>query len=664
MKTAILVLIIVANSFSSISQCADLYTKEHISGDPLCRLYKSNSLKVCLDAKTVRGGSCTFYIKQVRDTYSGMEIDLTLDNVHWAQKYAELIINTKTQRFAFVIGSSSGVYSYYTEEEFQRIRGAEQLAEKKAQQEIKRKNQSEDRNTKREINKAISRNELFKAKKLAGQLHYNDPVLVSKVDEFFNPLIKEINELYADYLKSFDDKRNEYKMNPDDFIKNNADYIEEKICNIEGEKGYLKRIESSPEGLKKYRKSVLAFERCLYHQKDGMDYISFIGLNYWYYGYKCDSISIKVNSVDSLDYIWAQSEIFVDGTVMSSQIIVNNFNFPLNNFVFPFSGKLKEYITQAKNQGAFYLIEKECPEKNILLSKTKVISFENVTKQQMPKDGFTNPNWDNLNNEFQFINKDIERYIKDDIYTSTVKINPSLLYLAQNIFHQSDSLIFVKGNFQKLLGRRAFHLEYETDTYSSYKRAFGSIIPLVKGSIEYIDGKVRIYSKDGSYKEEKGELVQGSWEWENQLKNFDISNCVLDSSFITPMGLMSKREKDMYSYSKYDNAIDEYPVYYSQQKPSNSQKRTYLYNDSCRIMQLPYTNLWPIIYNPDPRFNDGKEYYGLEAVQFWLAKDIKHAPQRKYFSLFNKYLKYKAIGEDAKASKTLKKLNEAIKAFG
>lgn len=659
MKTAILVLIIVASSFSSISQCADLYIKEHISGDPLCRLYKSNSLKVCFDAKTVRGGSCTFYIKQVRDTYSGMEIDLTLDNVYWAQKYAELIINTKTQRFAFVIGSSSGVYSYYTEEEFQRIRGAEQLAEKKAQQEIKRKNQSEDRNTKSEINKAISRNELFKAKKLAGQLHYNDPVLVSKVDEFFNPLIKEINELYADYSKSFNDKRNEYKMNPDDFIKNNADYIEEKICNIEGEKGYLKRIESFPEGEKKYRKSGLAFKRCLYHQKDGMDYISFIGLNLiGYDGYKCDSISIEVNSVDSLDYVWAQSKIFVDGTVKSSQIIVNNFNFPLNNFVFPFSGKLKEYITQAKNQGAFYLIEKECPEKNILLSKTKVISFENVTKQQMPKDGFTDPDWDKLNNEFQFINNDIERYFKDDIYTSVVKINPSLLYLAQNILPPSDSLIFVKGDFQELLGYKAFHLEFETNSYYSDKKAFGSIIPIVKGSIEYIDGKVRKTFEDGSYKEEKGELVQGSFEWENQLKNFDISNCVLDSSFITPMALkylkMSMVEKYM-TNNLFPNYSDfEYPVYYRQERPSNSQKRTYLYNDSCRIMQLPYYDLWPIIYN--------KKRYVLGDVKYWLV-NIKPTTQRKYFSLFNKYLKYKTIGEDAKASKTLKKLNEAIKAF-
>ena len=117
MKKIVLITLLLIVSTIKVSACVELTIDKHIDGDPICRLNPGQTLEICLDEKTVRGGSCTFYIIGVEDNVNGMTLQLALDNVSWAPKYAELMINTVTQKMGFLLthSNNTGVYSYFNE---------------------------------------------------------------------------------------------------------------------------------------------------------------------------------------------------------------------------------------------------------------------------------------------------------------------------------------------------------------------------------------------------------------------------------------------------------------------------------------------------------------------------------------------------------------------
>lgn len=176
----IITIISLFTSVFTFGQCTNLYVKEHFSGDPICQLYPGATLEVCLNNKTVRGGSCDFYILAVRDNYDGMSIDLALDNVYWAPKYAELKINTKYKNFGFIVGNRSGAYSYYNESEMSSQREQGEIARENYKKALEKEKTESDQKLTTQINLAISKKEYFKANELYKNLNQRNSNLLKR----------------------------------------------------------------------------------------------------------------------------------------------------------------------------------------------------------------------------------------------------------------------------------------------------------------------------------------------------------------------------------------------------------------------------------------------------------------------------------------------------
>jgi hypothetical protein len=134
------------SSFSSFGQCVNLYIKEHLDGDPICRL-KGNKLEMCFDNRqTISGGDCTFYIQSTRMNGDVQIYEFGLDKTtpyFYAPKYGELMINTATKKLGIQIDDNWGSYSYYNEAEMQKIREFEKIENEKRILEQKKNEEKE-----------------------------------------------------------------------------------------------------------------------------------------------------------------------------------------------------------------------------------------------------------------------------------------------------------------------------------------------------------------------------------------------------------------------------------------------------------------------------------------------------------------------------------------
>lgn len=173
-KIVIITLMLIVSTFKVDASCVELTIDKHIGGDPICRLNSGQTLEICLDEKTVRGGSCTFYIIGVEDNVNGMTLLLALDKVYWAPKYAELMINTVTQRMGFLLthSNNTGVYSYFNESQIKQIRKSKEI------EEIKK-----DAKLKSAIRNLIIKKDHINAKKLYYQLYNSDNNLLSEIEK-------------------------------------------------------------------------------------------------------------------------------------------------------------------------------------------------------------------------------------------------------------------------------------------------------------------------------------------------------------------------------------------------------------------------------------------------------------------------------------------------
>ncbi len=134
------------SSFYSFGQCVNLYIKEHLDGDPICRL-KGNKLEMCFDNRQIiSGGDCTFYIQSTRMNGDAQIYEFGLDKTtpyFYAPKYGELIINTATKKLGIQIDDNWGSYSYYNEAEMQKIREFEKIENEKSILEQKQNEEKE-----------------------------------------------------------------------------------------------------------------------------------------------------------------------------------------------------------------------------------------------------------------------------------------------------------------------------------------------------------------------------------------------------------------------------------------------------------------------------------------------------------------------------------------
>jgi hypothetical protein len=107
------------------SQCAKLYIREHLSGDPICYLSEGDFIEICLETNEVYGCPRNLYIINKGANNGSFTYELSLDRGYGV--YVTLIVNTNTKRLGFIIQGQSAMYSYQSEYEIQKEEEAKQI---------------------------------------------------------------------------------------------------------------------------------------------------------------------------------------------------------------------------------------------------------------------------------------------------------------------------------------------------------------------------------------------------------------------------------------------------------------------------------------------------------------------------------------------------------
>ena len=190
----IITIILLFSSVFTFGQCVNLYVKKHYSGDPICLLSPGTTLEICEkpgtacnNGGTITGGRCTYYIQNIRMSGDVITYDFGLDECtpyFYAPKYGELIVNTATNKFAFIANGRVGTYSYYSQQEMNLIREQEKIEEEKKKLTDKLKHN--------EINDLFSKGKIIDAYSKMNEL--NAP------QEY--PNYSEVNNSYKKFLQN------------------------------------------------------------------------------------------------------------------------------------------------------------------------------------------------------------------------------------------------------------------------------------------------------------------------------------------------------------------------------------------------------------------------------------------------------------------------------
>ena len=678
-------IITIISLFSSVftfGQCVNLYVKEHFSGDPICQLYPGATLEVCLDNKTVRGGSCDFYIIAVRDNYDGMSIDLALDNVYWAPKYAELKINTKYKNFGFIIGNRSGAYSYSNESEMSSQREQGEIARENYKKALEKEKIESDQKLTTAINLAISKKEYFKANQLYNNLNKANSALFNEINTNLTPVKSKMDLLYSKYLSDFNLTKKEYYKNNKDFILKNKENISISSISLDGKEAYLERIKNTTnQGDKKNREEILETISYVYQNLKGQHYIAAVGVasNFYeglYDSKNIDELQLALN-YDTLSKSYYSCLDFLqkDKRIVSG-IIVNKNNYKVKKYSMPYPMQLKDLLNVAINQGSNKFVEENYPTLTIPLDYIESIPFNSLKKSSNPGEGIKNNQYEELKKKFEILNSDIKTFASDKLEIITDNFyNPSLIYLIKKMYPNADSLIFVLGDNTILLSDLAIHIPYAADERGN-QRAFGSIVPLEKGVIELKNNKLIIYKENGNYLE--SDLINMIDKSIISLRDINLENLVQNPDF----------------YKKYQNnrlnltiCPDQYPLKYTQFLLRKSNVN-FLYSDSTYI-QLMATQNTSELYGSGGSYQHDKPYsfiWGEDELYFnayiernniWgkgegFSSDIDYANKerellntnlRNYIININQYFEYKKEGNINKANKSKLKADQYIEKF-
>jgi hypothetical protein len=498
-----------------------LYVKKHFSGDPICRLSPGSKLEICFENKTVSGGACNFYIKKVTDTYNGMIIDLALDNVSWAPKYAELMINAQTQNFGFVIGNNSGAYSYLNEADMEKNKELEQVNLQKIQEQ----NKLEDENTVLQINKALEEKKYFLAYDLLSKLSTEHSTIKKQVLDNWNPLKQEIDELYKDYLSDFESYKTtsleQYQKNPTEFIENN--------------KAMIKKVNKQYKGFENINSALekgLKVNDLAYLGKSNNKYFFFpMGIGYHYSSRSFDTMDVdqiilntKYNQIT--EEIDPEVSFYKQNKRRYEFKIINTKEFSVNSITYNYSEVLNKTLNKIISEGGSSFISNTYQQKTFLFDSKEIISFL-PKKASEPKDGYQNKEYNDLYSiyseiQYPIYNKKpdfVELYLKGGGGQSfNVLLNPSILSKIQKIkdISKSDSIILIFGKDLPQISNTISLVPLE-QWYSYKEGGWDNInvetgrfyfLPIKKGSIELIgESNLRFYNTNGNYKEYKFDML-------------------------------------------------------------------------------------------------------------------------------------------------------------
>jgi hypothetical protein len=514
-------IIFILSSVSSFGQCVNLYVKEHIDGDPICRLSAGSTLEICLDTKTISGGACTFYIQSSRMNGDVQTYEFGLDKstmYFYAPKYGDLVINTKTKKFGFIIDNNTGAYSYYSEAEMQKIREVEK-------EEQKQKQILSDKKITEEINLAMNNNQYFKAYSLLSTLNFENLELTKRVNQSFKPIKNELDSLYKGYLNDFElfktKSLEQFRNNSSEFIEKNKALISKVNVQYRG-----------VDGINYALKMGLKANDLAYLGKVNNRYIIF-PFGYTFHQYTMfdtmfvDQIIINVNYNNTSNEIEPYLYFYKQNDLSYKFKIINPQTFNVNSISFDFTDNFKEKMNTIFLEGGSWFIENNYKQMSFIFDLKENIDFDPKIASK-PEDGFQDKEFNDLLSIFSEIKYPIfERnpdfcklYIKEERIKGRQKnqlynflLNPRLLTMLQKIKDKcsSDSIVMIFGyNGYELpynISNTIKLVEYEYGDDKPERGVF-HFLPLKKGSIELINkSNLRIYNPNGNYKDYKFDFV-------------------------------------------------------------------------------------------------------------------------------------------------------------
>lgn len=673
-------LIFILTSFNSASQIFELTITSKLLGDDVLKV--GSTIYIEVDNNTIEyttGGdgmyvpsvTYTLVMKGISANGVRLNANFNIDNNPWGTP-GTITADFSTKKLRFQNWSledraQSGVY-YFT----YKHKTKEDIAEEKERRE-KEKLEEKERRVKEkleediqisnQIKEALNKEQYFKANQLIQNLHNKNNDLKEEVNKHFLPLKKEMDVLYAEYLKDFESKRKEYYKNPESFLTKNQYAIKETKEFIDGKEGYMDRIDATTDvELKKSREDLLNNWSFCYKHQDGKKYFAAVGIKPNYYlpcGPKLDHIKLNVkydtlaNSYYSaILFEYKKSRLEVEG------IIVNKTEFSLKKYEHPFEGDLNILANKATKQGSKNFIESFYPKKVIHFDNVENITVNKLNEISTPDEGIKNDMFDKLSKSYDFVNNDISKYASKDleiIAFASDFYNPSILYLVKKMYPTADTLIFALGDFRKSLGKQAIHLP----KHGYRAGSFGSIIPLQKGIVEFNNDTLIVFKKDGNYSEYKvDKVIPQSILSLSKLKIEDIK---MDSAF--------------YSKPNSSDLIDQHPIRYVQvqlgypdkYEPNNRtySNRRYYYNDSIcfqRLQTYNTTNLYRNVYEeywPSNFILTGE--YAVFSIYHYRV-DAQDSLKR-YLYLITDYFEYKKSGDIKKANRKLRRAEKKLENF-
>ena len=650
-------------SFGQVNaQCTKLYVKEHLSGDPICRLSPGDYLEICEDDNEVNGCPRNFYIYDKGWLNGSLTYELSLDK-GWATHYMSLFINPSTQRFGFILQGQTAIYSYYTEAEMT-AKWARQNEQKSiANQRRAEQSEIQDKQTKISINTALDGKEYFKALQLFSILNFKDNELLNKINVGWLPEKERLDKIYHTYADQFIQLKKEYQSTSiTDFLLKHQNNIKTKEITINGKDAYLKRIASTIDPInKKFREEALDEKAYLYSKHNNKHLIAPVGIHanyYWglYNNKYVNRLNIAIIYDTNANTYVSMLEFKNNEKEIDRCPIINKNTFQINYFSMPFPSEINKIYQKIINDSGRKILESLYPEKILNLDSYENILYSGLNVMKYPGDGKKNDKYESLKSEFEIFRNELDKLSKNKRKLVTTNFyNPSILYLVKKMYPNADSLVFAFGNYKNSMSTLGLHMDYyHWDLPREESAIFGSFVPLTKGVLELKNEKFIIYDKSGNYTEVKADLILP--ESKVSLTNLLVDSLSLDSTFI---------DKGWNKTDSYRGYVGQYPISVKQREVIYNEYITYVFNENLTIQKLPvYTND-DIYFNyktiSDPmhklrfNFNDDDKYNGNTEIYDGVA--------RKYFEEMTKYFQYKNEANSKKAAKALAKANQYLESF-
>jgi hypothetical protein len=526
---------------------------------------------------------------------------------------------------------------------------------------------------KSEITLAMNSKEYFKALQLSWELHQKDEKISSEINLLWSNNKKQLDEIYKKYCKNIDSIKGVYNKDPIGFKTSHQNEIKKIEITVNGKEAYSKRIENATvHTIRKFREEY--FENSFLYYKKGKHLLTPVGVDGNYYTNLFDTSFIDYLEVEiiydsTLNLYFSGLNFIKNNKVRDFGVIINENEYNVEEYSMPLPEDIKNLFSIALTAKATQYLEKNFPELKIKIGYKEKIEVKGLVATEKPVEGKKNEKYDALVNQFDVMAWEVAQNSKgkSKTYYDTY-YHPSILHLVKKLYPKADSIVLIRGDYQKELGKLALHLPRGKEITQNYqmsgKMPGASIIPLQKGIVELKGNKLKIYDADGNYKEI---VIKYPIEEISKVALVNINIDLLELSAGFSSGDKNNPNYDM---------IAQKPIYYKEIEighfPANKawsiDDKSYLTNDQLIIQLLPtYLKVDPYFQ----RINSWDQYYfyfdrdtrGGASGGARVGENLNRVELRKYLNTMTLYFEAKKKGEAKKAMKLLIKADKYLDKF-